>query len=85
MESGKKRYAIVELPEPDNSRYTGDDGPDDRPAWIHGQGLYEVSLWHTGEVQVGYDGEPGEPLSVDEARRLAAALLAAADATEREQ
>lgn len=80
----RERYAIVELPGPDSDRYGGEE-PADRPAWLYDIGLYEVSMWHTGEVQVGYNGEPGEPLAVNEARQLAVALLAAADAAEREQ
>ena len=76
----RERYAIVELPEPDQDRYEGDEGPpEDRLAWLYGHGLYGVSVWHAGQVQVGYNNEPGEPLSLAESRRLAAALLAAAD------
>ncbi len=84
LDALRERYAIVALPGPDSDRYGGEE-PADRPAWLYDIGLYEVSMWHTGEVQVGYNGEPGEPLSVDEARRLAVALLAAADAAERDQ
>ena len=81
-------HAVIELPEPDSTRYDeGEDAefpPADRLGWLRGMGLYEVTFWpeYAGEVQVAYNNEPGEPLSVSEARQLAAALLAAANAAE---
>lgn len=81
--------ALVELPEPDSTRYDeGDEAefpPVDRLAWLRGMGLYGVTFWPEcpREVQVAYNNEPGEPLSADEARAFAVALLAAADAAER--
>ena len=83
------RIALVELPEPDSIRYDeGDEAefpPVDRLAWLRGMGLYGVTFWPEcpREVQVAYNNEPGEPLSADEARAFAVALLAAADAAER--
>ena len=75
-------YAIVKLPEPDSTRYEGDEHePMDRLAWGTG-GKFAVSHWEYPEVQVAYDGEPFEPISIEEARAFAAALLAAADAAE---
>lgn len=79
------RYAIVELPEPDSTRYEGEEFPPaDRLAWI-GAGPIAVSVWDYPEVQVAVDDEPLEPISIADARTLAAALLAAADAAERKQ
>jgi hypothetical protein len=73
---------VVELPEPDSTRYDGDEhAPVDRPAW-DGGGRFWVSHWKYPEVQVTYDGEPFEPISIGVARSLAAALLAAANAAE---
>lgn len=85
------RIAVVELAEADSTRYDeGEDAefpPADRLAWLRGMGMYGVTFWpeYPGEVQAAYNNEPGEPLSVDEARGLAAALLAAADAAEASQ
>ncbi|MEW2483591.1 hypothetical protein AB0876_28795 [Mycobacterium sp. NPDC049093] len=82
------RIAVVELNEADSTRYDeGEDAefpPADRLAWLRGMGMYGVTVWPEcpGEVQVAYNNEPGEPLSVDEARSLAAALLAAAEASQ---
>lgn len=71
----------VQLPEPTSTRY---EGPDHEPAdrlgwWEHGS-LWGVSQWgYPNQVQLAFNGEPFEPLSSDEARFLAAALLAAAN------
>lgn len=70
-------YAVVQLPEPDSTRYEGDEHePIDRLAWCTGS-RFAVSHWEYPEVQVAYDDEPLEPIGIDEARRFAAALLAA--------
>ncbi|MFA5608496.1 MAG: hypothetical protein WDA07_15225 [Leucobacter sp.] len=82
------RHALVELPEADSTRYDeGEDAefpPADRLGWLRGMGLYGVTFWPecAGEVQVAYNNEPGEPLSPSEAKRLGAALLAAARVAE---
>lgn len=75
--------AIVELPEPDSTRYEGDEHePSDRLCWMPGDD-FEVSVWNRGEVQRdGYGWGDIKPLSVAEARTVAAALLAAANAAE---
>lgn len=75
--------AITELPEPDSTRYDGDEHePEDRLCWLPGDD-FEVSVWNQGEVQrEGFGWGDLEPLSVAEARTVAAALLAAANATE---
>lgn len=73
----------IDLPEPDSTRYEGDEHePMDRLAWMPGD-EFEVSVWHRGEVQrYGYGWGDGQPLSAKEARTVAAALLAAAVAAE---
>ncbi|HRZ39357.1 MAG TPA: hypothetical protein P5534_23675, partial [Candidatus Paceibacterota bacterium] len=77
-------HAVIELPEPDSTRYNEGEvaefPPADRLGWLRGMVLYGVTFWpeYAGEVQVAYNNEPGEPLSVKEARTFAAALLAAA-------
>lgn len=78
--------AIVELPEPDSNHYDGEyGGPADRPGWLDIcldiDGV-DVSVWNPGEVQIGLRQEPLNPICANDARKLAAALLAAANATE---
>lgn len=71
----------VQLPEPTSTRYEGPDHePADRPGWWEHGSLWGVSQWgYPNQVQLAFNGEPFEPLSSDEARFLAAALLAAAN------
>lgn len=77
--------AIVELPEPDSTRYEGDEHePVDRLAWRAGN--WSASVWEYPEVQLS-EAISGfwythEPISIKDARALAAALLAAADKAE---
>ena len=73
-------YATVKLPEPTSTRYEGDDQePEDRLAWWQQGSLFGVSQWgYPNQVQLAFEGEPFEPLSVGEARFIASALLAAA-------
>lgn len=74
--------AIVELPVPDSTRYEGDEhAPMDRMAWGTGS-KFAVSHWEYPEVQIAYDDEPFEPISIRHARWFAAALLAAANAAD---
>jgi hypothetical protein len=76
--------AIVELPEPDSDREDEDD-PDSeqRLGWAALDTAYFITQWgYPDEVQIAYDCEPMEPLTVAEARSLAAALLAAANIAE---
>lgn len=74
-------YEVVKLPEPDSTRYEGDEHePEDRDSWT--VDLYEVAVWDHGEVQINYDGNEGEPVGSAIARDLASALLAAAAAAE---
>lgn len=76
--------AIVELPPADSTRYEGDEHePMDRLCWMPGDD-FEVSVWGRGEIQhCGYGWGDLEPFSVAQARTIASALLAAADAAER--
>ncbi|QBC87364.1 hypothetical protein [Mycobacterium avium] len=78
-----ERIAIVELPPHDSDRYEGDEHePRDRLCWMPGDD-FEVSVWYHSEVQRrGYGWGDLEPLSVADARSIAAALLAAANAAE---
>jgi hypothetical protein len=74
--------AIVELPEPDSDHYDGEyGGPADRLAWLD-IAEFDVSAWNADEVQIGLCQEPLEPIAAADARKLAAALLAAANAAE---
>lgn len=72
-------YEVVKLPEPDK-REDEDQEFTDFP----GIGLYVPVVFdrHPGEVQIRAGAWCDEPLSVDEARELAASILAAADAAE---
>lgn len=72
------RIAVVELPEPDSTRYEGDEHESqDRLCWMPGDD-FEVSVWNPGEVQRhGFGWGDAEPLSADEAWRVGLALLAA--------
>jgi hypothetical protein len=84
------RTATVELPEPDSTRYEGDEHePMDRLSW-QDRGGFEVSNWLQNEVQLSVWANNGsfgsweafEPITARAARDLAAALLAAAEAAE---
>lgn len=77
------RIAAVELSEP-AEREDGDEFTD-FPAL--GVGLYVPVVFdqHPGEVQIRAGAWCDEPLSVDEARALAASILAAADVAEASQ
>lgn len=77
--------AIVDLPEPNSTRYEGDEHePVDRLGWWMPGSLFGVTQWgYPNQVQLTFSDEPFEPLSVDEARFLAAALLSAAAVAER--
>lgn len=74
----------IALPEPTSTR---EDDEDDESAhrlgwWQNGSPYYITQWGYPNEVQIAYDGEALEPINVSEARFLAAALLAAADAAE---
>jgi hypothetical protein len=74
----------IALPEPTSTR---EDDEDDESAhrlgwWQNGSPYYITQWGYPNEVQIAYDGEALEPIDVNEARFLAAALLAAADAAE---
>ncbi|MHA7703430.1 hypothetical protein ACX9NE_26935 [Mycobacterium sp. ML4] len=73
----------IALPEPTSTR---EDDQDDESAhrlgWQNGSPYYITQWGYPNEVQIAYDGEALEPIDVNEARFLAAALLAAADAAE---
>lgn len=73
---GEGGYAIVRLPEPDE-REDEQEFTD-----FPGVGLYVPVVFdrHPGEVQIRAGAWCDEPLSVDEARELAASILAAAAA-----
>lgn len=74
----RAHYAVVELPPPDEREdgYEFTDFP--------GSGLYVPVVFddHPGEVQIRAGAWCDEPLSVTEARELAASILAAADYAE---
>ena len=53
------------------------------PIWEPNNG-YSIEKETPGEITISYNGEPGEPITPQEARSLAAALLAAANRTEEE-
>ncbi|HAT1184793.1 TPA: hypothetical protein I8V37_002524 [Corynebacterium striatum] len=69
---------MTDLPEPS---YTVTECEEEYPVWEPGSG-YSIEKEAPGEVTVSYHGEPAEPLTPQEARSLAAALLAAASHTE---
>lgn len=69
-------YAVVKLPEPDIT----EDGVTD---WECAPYRITTLEEYPGEVFPAYLGEPEEPLTPQDARALAAAYLAAADAAER--
>jgi hypothetical protein len=74
--------AIIELPGADSTRYEGDEHEhEDRLAWICDP--FAVSHWNYPGVQIYYEGESFEPISIAYARTFAAAILAAANAAER--
>lgn len=85
----RSKYAIVEKPAPDSTRYEGDEHEHtDRPSWSAGE--YAVSVWNQGEVEISSYTAGGywiteEPISTNDARRFATALLAAADTAEGEK
>ncbi len=72
-------YAVVELPPPDER-----EEPDQEFTDFPGVGLYVPVVFdrHPGEVQIRAGAWCDEPLSVTEARELAASILAAADMAE---
>ncbi|QPX62778.1 hypothetical protein SEA_PLUMBUS_81 [Mycobacterium phage Plumbus] len=74
--------AVIQLPEPNSTRYEDDEFPPaDRLAWWCPGSLFGISQWgYPNEVQIAYNGEPFEPVNIIEARFIAAALLAAAAA-----
>lgn len=51
------------------------------PVWEVNNG-YSIEKERPGEITVSYHGEPAEPITPQEARSLAAALLAAANYSE---
>lgn len=53
------------------------------PIWEVNNG-YSIEKERPGEITVSYHGEPAEPITPQEARQLAAALLAAANYAEEE-
>lgn len=73
-------YAVVEIPEPEE-REEGAIAT----SWEDVAGL-QVDVWdaYPDEVGLAYNYDPFEPLSPNESRKLAAALLAAATAAERD-
>jgi hypothetical protein len=80
--------AIVELPEPDSTRYEGDDHEEaDRLSWRAGD--HAAAVWNQGEVQTSVLNHGGwytdEPITPSNARAFAAALLAAAVQAQEEQ
>ena len=73
--------AIVPLPEPTDTKDYSEGGEgEDYLGWEVQHGPYFISVYDQGEVQVSYNGNVEEPISVDYATDLAAALLAAARA-----
>jgi hypothetical protein len=80
--------AVVELPEPDPVPTDEDDGKPPLARWGAESGAdFQTSVWHFGEVQIDQYARGGwwealEPISAANARRFAAALLAAAEKAE---
>lgn len=74
----KAGLIMTDLPEPS---YTVTECEEEYPVWEPGSG-YSIEKEAPGEVTVSYHGEPAEPLTPQEARELAHALLAAANHTE---
>lgn len=78
---------VVELPGPQPGWWDcyEDEGDEpDHDSYGDQSGEFVVTTWrgHPGEVQISHQGEPLEPVRPTEARALAAALLAAANAAE---
>ena len=67
-----------DMPEPS---YVVTECDEQYPVWEPGSG-YSIEKEAPGEVTVSYHGEPAEPLTPQEARQLALALLAAANHAE---
>lgn len=67
-----------DMPEPS---YVVTECDEQYPVWEPGSG-YSIEKEAPGEVTVSYHGEPAEPLTPQEARNLALALLAAAQYAE---
>lgn len=73
--------AVVPVVEPtDTKDYSEGGGGEDYLGWEVQDGPYFISVYDQGEVQVSYDGNVGEPVSVEGAHDLGVALLAAARA-----
>ena len=70
----KAGLIMPDLPEPS---YIVTECGEEYPAWEFSSG-HSVEKEAPGEITISYDGEPAEPITPDEARNLAAALLAAA-------
>lgn len=91
---------MPDLPEPDESHHDPKWQADYRESWEDefGEDLTVPSLWEKvgenvalqvfpghNEVQPYYDGEPEEPVSVDEARQIGMKWLAAAKLAEEQK
>lgn len=77
--------AVVELPEAERPEPEDGEHPDSVAQLLWDCTEFVITRWRqdgNDTVQVALQGEPLEPLSVAEARALAAALLAAANAAE---
>jgi len=74
----KAGLIMPDLPEPS---YTVTECEEEYSVWEPGSG-YSIEKEAPGEVTVSYYGEPAEPLTPQEARELAHALLAAANHAE---
>lgn len=71
--------AIVPLPEPTDTKDYSEGGEgEDYLGWEVQHGPYFISVYDQGEVQVSYNGNVEEPISVDYATDLGTALFAAA-------
>lgn len=67
-----------DLPEPS---YIVTECGEEYPVWEFSS-VHSVEKEAPGEITISYDGEPAEPITPQEARRLAHALLAAANHAE---
>ena len=74
----KAGLIMTDLPKPS---CTVTECEEEYPVWEPGSG-YSIEKEAPGEVTVSYHGEPAEPLTPQEARELAHALLAAAQYAE---
>lgn len=89
-----ERVGTPDLPVPDRdmhdpewqAQYADDWGTTEAPSIWNATTSYEVGVFPgTPDITVWYDGEPLEPFTIDEARAVAYAILAAAQYTKEDE